>query len=75
MEQITFRVTGMHCEGCESRVQRALGRLNGVRRATANHQSGEVRVAFDPATTNTQALRHCIEAAGYVVAGEAGVSS
>lgn len=67
MEQITLRVTGMHCDGCENRLQKALGRLDGVRRATADHNSGEVRVAFDPARINVQALRACVEDAGYAI--------
>lgn len=74
MEQVTLRVSGMHCDGCESRVEKALGRLDGVRRASADHSSGEVRVAFEPARTSAQELRDCIERAGYAVGGEAGAS-
>ena len=75
MDQIILRVTGMHCAGCASRLQHALGRVDGVRRATADHQSGAVRVAFDPARTTVQALRGCIEQAGYGVAGQAEAAS
>lgn len=75
MEQITLRVTGMHCDGCESRVEKALGRLEGVRRAKADHQTGEVRVAFEPARTRPEELQVTIERVGYAVAVEAGASA
>ena len=70
MEQVTFRVTGMDCSACEGRIQTALSRLDGVRRANANHEGDAVRVAFDPSLTSAEALRECIEKAGYTVAGE-----
>jgi len=37
MEQIILRVGGMTCTACESRIQRALGQLEGVRQARADH--------------------------------------
>lgn len=67
MEQIALHVTGMTCTGCEQRVQKALGRLEGVQRSSADYQHDEVRVVFDPARTSEQAVRTCIERAGYEV--------
>lgn len=75
MEQVTFRVTGMDCSACERSIQNALGRVDGVRRSSADHQNGAVRVAFDPAKTTADALRECVEQAGFTVAGEAEASS
>lgn len=65
MEQITLQVTGMTCVGCEQRIQQALGRLEGVQRSRADHRDAEVRVVFDSARITEQALRTCIEQAGY----------
>ena len=67
MEQLVLSVHGMTCTACENRIQRALGKLDGVRQARADHQAGEVRVLVDPAKTPKDAVRACITDAGYEV--------
>jgi copper chaperone CopZ len=75
MEQLTLRVTGMHCGACENRIQKALSRLDGVRRSAADHRKEEVRVAFDSGRTSLDAIRDAIERADYRVAGVAGTGT
>ncbi|MGH2669742.1 MAG: heavy-metal-associated domain-containing protein [bacterium] len=67
MQQIEFRVSGMSCTGCEQRIQKALSRVDGVVRSSADHHAGRVRVVFDPTRTSKEAVRSCIERAGYEV--------
>lgn len=67
MEELQLRVSGMSCTGCEQRIEKALGRVEGVVRSSADHQAGQVRVVFDPARTSEQSVRACIEQAGYGV--------
>jgi len=69
MQQMTLRVIGMSCEGCEDRIKTALNRVDGIRFASADHESERVRVAFDPAVTSSESVTECIEKAGYKVAG------
>jgi copper chaperone CopZ len=57
----------MHCGGCQSRIEQAVGALEGVRRVKADFQSGRVDVAYDMATTDEQAIRSRIEQIGYEV--------
>jgi copper chaperone CopZ len=47
-----------------------LRRLDGVREATADHRTGQVRVRFDSAVTDHAALAAQIETAGYQVTGD-----
>jgi len=68
METLMLTVAGMDCTGCEQRIQRVVGRLEGVRRVTADHQRGQVQVVLDPATVTPAAVRTAIEQAGYTVA-------
>ena len=60
MENMTMQVEGMTCSGCEQRVGKVLRRLDGVREATADHRTGQVRVRFDSAVTESRlaAWRH-----------------
>ena len=67
MEQITLQIKGMHCAGCEQRIEKALTRLEGVRSSRADHRSGEVEVVFEPSRTPEEALRSCITQAGFEV--------
>lgn len=67
MQQSEFRVSGMSCSACERRIERALARVEGVLRSAADHQAAQVRVVFDPRRTSEQAVRSCIEQAGYEV--------
>lgn len=67
-EQLVLHVGGMTCGGCENRVEKVLGRLDGVRSATADHRLGQVRVLVDPARTPVDAVVEAIRTAGYDVA-------
>jgi Cu+-exporting ATPase len=46
-------------------VERALGAINGVKRATVNLTGGRVFVEYDPNQTTIQALHDAIKSAGY----------
>ena len=70
-EQLILQVGGMTCIGCEARMGKVLGRLDGMRTATADHQAGEVRVVFDPDQTSPASIGAAITGAGYEVGGEA----
>lgn len=67
MQQIEFHVSAMSCSACEQRIEKALARVEGVVRSAADHGAGQVRVVFDPTRTSEQAVRSCIEQAGYEV--------
>jgi len=67
-ETIRLTVTGMTCGGCEAAVGRVLGQLPGVTEVSASHRDARVEVTFDPARTDTAAIRARIEQLGYSVA-------
>ena len=68
MKQVDLKVSGMTCGACEQRIQTALTRIDGVAQSAADHRAARVRILFDPARTSEDAVRACIERAGYVVA-------
>ncbi len=67
MDNVTFKVEGMHCTGCASTIEMLLQRKEGVRRASASFDAGEAKVLFDPAAVSEDALVAAIEEAGYRV--------
>jgi copper chaperone len=74
MQTLILTVEGMDCSGCEQRIQRVVGRLEGVQRVTADHQRGQVQVVLDPATVAPTEVRAAIQQAGYTVASDGGVA-
>ena len=67
-EELTLKVSGMTCGGCESAIRRVLSMVEGVTSATASHQAGEVTVVFEPSKTNRAKIEQAIATAGYEVA-------
>lgn len=74
MNNVTFKVEGMHCTGCASTIQMLLQRQSGVRRASADFDSGEARVLYDPAAVSEDDLVATIEKAGYRVTSRSATS-
>lgn len=64
--RIDLQVRGMDCERCEERITTAVGQLDGVRRVTADHRTGEVRVLADDVLARDAVVRQVIDA-GYDV--------
>ncbi|MDQ3286448.1 MAG: heavy metal translocating P-type ATPase, partial [Actinomycetota bacterium] len=65
VRSVEFPVTGMTCASCVWRVEKALGRVEGVAEANANLATERVRVAFDPSVADAEELRRAVEGAGY----------
>jgi copper chaperone CopZ len=45
---LTVTASGIHCTGCESRIETVLGRVEGIRTVKADHRAQTVAVRYDP---------------------------
>jgi P-type Cu+ transporter len=72
-EQIDLPITGMTCASCANRVERALSKTPGVRKAAVNYATGRARVEYDPATTGLRKLIDRVKDVGYDTAATAEV--
>ncbi len=52
--EFAVREQAIHCAGCESRIEGALGRLPGVREAKADHRTQRVIVRVDPGVVSAR---------------------
>ncbi len=66
MSDINLAIDGMTCASCVARVERALGRVPGVREASVNLATRSARVSVDGAAGD--ALLQAVEKAGYEAA-------
>ena len=73
LRERTIRITGMSCAACAARIEKALGRVEGVSEASVNLALETAHVRFDPAAVRDGDLVRAVEKAGYgaEVAGEA----
>ena len=62
-EELT--VTGMTCASCSARVEKVVGRLEGVAKATVNLATEKLHLEYDEGRLQTNSVRKALEAAGY----------
>jgi len=64
-KQTTLKITGMHCTGCSTSVEKALKRVSGVSAASVDLKEGKATVEFDPAKASEQDLVSAVKKAGF----------
>lgn len=68
MKEVKLNITGMHCEGCSTRLQKVLNNQDGVEDAKVSLEDKEAVVKFDESKTNVDALKEAVEDAGFEAA-------
>lgn len=66
LKELTFKVEGMMCGGCENRVQNALKTIDGVESVKADHVTGTVTVTLNK-DIDKSTIKDKIEDIGYEV--------
>lgn len=67
MQTEQFKVTGMTCGGCTSKVSHALKTMPGVNDVKVSLSAGEATVQYDERLTSPDQLKSAVEGAGYEV--------
>ncbi|WP_026892066.1 heavy metal translocating P-type ATPase [Lacrimispora aerotolerans] len=63
--KVTIPVGGMTCAACARRVEKAIGKLEGIDETSVNFATEKATVTYDPQTVRLSAIRGAIEKAGY----------
>src|SRR5712691_1787882 len=63
--EITFAVTGMTCASCVRRIEKALGKVDGVHEASVNLATEKARVVYDRQLASPDRLEAAVQKAGY----------
>ena len=64
---VDLPISGMTCGACAARLQKALGRADGVQTADANFATERARVQFDPSVTDVPSMVRVVERSGFSV--------
>ena len=65
MEKNTVSIGGMTCTACAKRVEKAIGKVEGVLSVSVNYATEKATISFDPQLAKIFAIRAAIENAGY----------
>ncbi|MDN6487227.1 heavy-metal-associated domain-containing protein [Ancrocorticia populi] len=61
----TLRAEGFSCPSCVAKIEKGLGKMNGVDSATVHFASGRIEVSHDPEQASVDDLISAVEKAGY----------
>jgi copper chaperone CopZ len=64
-QQITFKISGMHCVSCSLNIDGELEDTDGVVSASTSYAKSETKVEFDPHKVSLDDLKKVIQAQGY----------
>lgn|SRR5574337_51658 len=60
-----FKVTGMYCDACQTKIQQALKKTDGVKSAAVSLDKGTATVIYDDAKVTPARIVQIIEKEGY----------
>ncbi len=63
--EVTFKVTGMVCGGCEAKIESTLKNIRGIHRVEANRKKQKVWVLYDLRTVKVETIMQAIMDLGY----------
>ena len=67
LEHITITAPDISCGHCVATVQEAVGELAGVNTVTANADTKQVEVSFDPGRVSVTQIESAMDEAGYPI--------
>ena len=65
VENMKFKLDGLHCGNCAMKVQYKLKQINGVNKVAVNLTKGEAIVEYNPNATGFNAFQVAIQETGY----------
>lgn len=63
---LTIKVSGLHCYGCNKKVEASLSKVKGIHNVNADFIKKEVKMDFDANTVTLEKIRNAITKAGYI---------
>lgn len=65
MNKETLKITGMTCAACSARIEKVVGKMDGIDEVSVNLATEKAMVSYDPAKTGLSEIKERIEKAGY----------
>jgi Cu+-exporting ATPase len=68
MKTEELAVTGMTCASCSARIEKVVGKLDGVSKASVNLATERLWIEYDESRLSTAGVKRAVEGAGYGIA-------
>ncbi|WP_272699051.1 heavy metal translocating P-type ATPase [Desulfovibrio sp. Fe33] len=65
MKKITAQVKGMHCAACSARIEKVVGKMDGVDNVSVNLAAETMDLSYDPAAVTTEEVGERIKGLGF----------
>ena len=65
MKETNFKIEGMHCVGCSTRLEKILNNLDGVEIAKVSLEEKKATIKYDEPKINIESIKETIEDAGF----------
>lgn len=65
MNEETLKITGMTCSACAARIEKVVGKMDGVEQVSVNLATEKATISYDPNATDLSAIKGKIENTGY----------
>lgn len=65
MKETNFKIEGMHCVGCSTRLEKILNNLDGVEIAKVSLEEKKATIKYDETKINIGSIKETIEDAGF----------
>lgn len=65
MNKDTIKISGMTCAACAQRIEKAIGKLDGIIKVSVNLATEKATVEYNPQIIRLSAIKQCIEKIGY----------
>lgn len=69
MKTATFKIEGMHCDGCANTIKALIEREPGVQMATVSFDKSRARILYDPRAVGEDRLVAVVHQPGFRVVG------
>jgi len=70
IQQVDLKIKGMSCTGCETTINRAVSKVDGVIKVASDYKTGDAVVQFDKLKASVDKIVDAVNATGYKVAGK-----
>lgn len=60
-----FRITGMHCASCQTRIEKVLSRTDGVHEVNVNLATGKMRIKYDENKLDSKKIEDKVKSIGF----------
>ena len=68
METVNWNISGMHCDGCSTRLQKVIFGKDGLQQsATVSYAEKQASLEYDSAIISQEQLQDTIEKAGFEI--------